>query len=441
LFGNNTYVSVGYSTTNYYTTTSLTGTQTTRTNPSTNLISAAIFANNLFVICTIGGVIRTSPDAITWSLQITNTTQQINRLVYQNGTFVAVCAGGIIRTSTSGTGTWSSATSGTTNVLNDVTYVTSLGLWVAVGASGTIVTSTDAGTWTVRTSGVSTNLREIEYQDSTFVVFGDFDVVLTSTNGTAWTIRKQGMQQPRSFDYGNDVWCGVGTAGEIVTSSDLLNWTFRTSGTTSQLNRVVYRNNTWVVVGTGGLIRTSADTITWTIRTSNTSATFNDVEYSSVANLWAAVGVTGLYRTAPATNLSSWTGGATTPSSTLTGLAYSAARNKFIAVSTVGNIYNIALSNQSLQSTYIINNGDNQFSNNPITNGLYSVAAGTFSTDTFNTIWMACGSGGIIRYSQTPTNTSSLPVAWRSTTSGTTNALQKIVYGNGIFVAVGVSGK
>jgi hypothetical protein len=447
-YGNSRWVAVTQNQAAISTTNGLTWTQTVASGLGQS-VSGLLYANSLFVFGSSTGVIKTSPDGTTWTTRTSNTTQPIYDIKYFNNLFISVGGSGNIRnggsdtTGPTGTG-WTTITSGTTNQLNKVSFGLVNGTtptWVAVGNNGTIVSSTDnAVNWTVRTTGITTSLNNVEFKNNIWVVYGASNVILTSSDGVTWTVQKRDLQQPRSFDYGNGVWTGVGISGEIVTSPDLLNWTFRTSNTTSQLNRVVYRNNTWVTVGTGGAIRTSENAITWTSRTSNTSATFNDVEYSSVANLWAAVGVSGLYRTAPATNLSSWTGSATIPSSTLTGLAYSAARNKFIAVSTAGSIYNIALNNQSIQSAYIINNGDNQFGINPINNGLYSAAAGTFSTDTFNTYLMACGNGGIIKYLRTPTNTNELPVAWRSTSSGTTNALQKIVYGNGIFVAVGVSG-
>ena len=54
---------------------------------------------------------------------------------------------------------WTSRPSGTSNALQDVAY--GGGMWVAVGVSGTIRTSTNGTSWTSRTSGVSHNLNGV----------------------------------------------------------------------------------------------------------------------------------------------------------------------------------------------------------------------------------------------------------------------------------------
>ena len=64
--------------------------------------------------------------------------------------------------------------------------------FVAVGQSGTILTSTDGETWTSRTSGTSNYLYDIAFGNSTFVAVGQSGTILTSTNGTSWTTRTSG---------------------------------------------------------------------------------------------------------------------------------------------------------------------------------------------------------------------------------------------------------
>src|SRR5690606_36243121 len=56
---------------------------------------------------------------------------------------------------------WPSRNTGTTQELERVAY--GGGLYVATGASGTILTSSDGVTWTSRSSGASQNLRGIAY--------------------------------------------------------------------------------------------------------------------------------------------------------------------------------------------------------------------------------------------------------------------------------------
>ena len=64
-------------------------------------------------------------------------------------------------TSSSGSG-WYGKTSGTSNNIYGIVYGNST--YVAVGASGTIITSSDNGdTWTSRTSGTSVDLYKVTY--------------------------------------------------------------------------------------------------------------------------------------------------------------------------------------------------------------------------------------------------------------------------------------
>jgi hypothetical protein len=70
------------------------------------------------------------------------------------------------------------------NNLNAVTY--GAGLFVAVGESGAIVTSSNGIDWRNQNSGTST-LRAVAYGDGLFVAVGDDGVILSSTTGVHWT--------------------------------------------------------------------------------------------------------------------------------------------------------------------------------------------------------------------------------------------------------------
>jgi photosystem II stability/assembly factor-like uncharacterized protein len=54
------------------------------------------------------------------------------------------------------------------------------GSFVAVGASGTILTSPDGTTWTSRSSGTLNELRGICYGNGAFVAVGDYGTILQS---------------------------------------------------------------------------------------------------------------------------------------------------------------------------------------------------------------------------------------------------------------------
>jgi hypothetical protein len=97
------------------------------------------------------------------------------------------------------------------------------------------------------------------------------------------TVYRPGLQwefqtNSRLFDgvasniaFGNGIYVAIGYNGstsKVSTSSDGINWTERTVGTSVQLHSICYGNGLFVAVGgyTNGLI-TSSDGITWTSRT------------------------------------------------------------------------------------------------------------------------------------------------------------------------------
>ena len=80
--------------------------------------------------------------------------------------------------------------------------------YLAVGSSGTILTSSGGTTWTT--------------------VSGKYDNG-TSLSGTLGDIA-----------YGNSVYVTLGSNGEIMTSTDATTWTSRTSGTSNTLNGITF---------------------------------------------------------------------------------------------------------------------------------------------------------------------------------------------------------
>src|SRR5690606_19716975 len=82
---------------------------------------------------------------------------------------------------------WAVFHSGTSENLYGVAYGN--GLWVAVGATGTILTSTNGTPWVGRASGTTSHLRGVAYGNDLWVAVGDSGTIRTSTNGTSWTSR------------------------------------------------------------------------------------------------------------------------------------------------------------------------------------------------------------------------------------------------------------
>jgi hypothetical protein len=249
--------------------------------------------------------------------------------------YVSVGQSGTILTSGDGT-TWSSRTSSTPNILNEVTYGNST--FVLVGTTGTIITSSDGISWTSRTSGTSRSLEGITYGNSTFVVVGS-ETILTSSDATTWTSRTSGTSLS-GVTYGNSTFLAVGGTGTILTSSDNgTSWTSRTSGTSKELRGIIYANSTFVTVGDNGTILTSGDGTSWTARTSGIAS--NDPDESNELygvtygnNTFVTVGDSGYILTS--SNGTSWTSRTSGTSKELRGIIY--ANSTFVTVGDNGTI-------------------------------------------------------------------------------------------------------
>jgi hypothetical protein len=146
-------------------------------------------------------------------------------------------------------------------------------IYVAVGDTGTILTSSDGENWTSRTSGVTKALRTVVWGNNQFVAGGDDGTILTSANGESWSSKTSGATSSiHQIIWASNKFIVVGgdTAGGddaiLLTSTDGSAWQSRTTGLTAQLDAVVWGNNLFVAVGNEGGLITSADGEIWTKR-------------------------------------------------------------------------------------------------------------------------------------------------------------------------------
>jgi len=225
---------------------------------------------------------------------------------------------------------WTLRYSGTAAGLYGVGYGSNN--YVAVGASGTILKSSDAATWLTRTSGVSSLLLNVMFGRDRFVAVGDAGRVLTSSNGDIWTAPTSGITNMlRGIAYGYNTYVAVGNDGAIISSTDAVNWITRTSGTLLGLQGVTYATQ-FVAVGVSGTLLTSTDGAAWTARVSGTSQWLLDACYG--AGRIVAVGLGGTIVTS--TNGVSWAATSSGTSEHLYRVAFG--DNRFVAVGPNGTI-------------------------------------------------------------------------------------------------------
>jgi len=115
------------------------------------------------------------------------------------------------------------------------------------------------------------------------------DGVLTSPDGTLWTGARVGNAL-HTVICGGGTFVAAGLHGEIVTSSDGVTWTKRSSGTDAWLTGVAFGNQKFVVVGDNGTILTSSDGgVTWTRMSCPITNQLRGVTYGS--GTFVAVGL------------------------------------------------------------------------------------------------------------------------------------------------------
>jgi photosystem II stability/assembly factor-like uncharacterized protein len=275
------------------------------------------------------------------------------------------------------------------------------GLFVSVGNSGTILTSTDGTTWTKRISGTSESLYGVTYGNGLFVTVGIRGTILTSSDGTTWT-----KKSPPTFEtlsgvtYGNGLFVIVSWDGTIITSSDGkswgLRWKMRDGRKSNMLNGVTYGNNTFVVVGDmGTIVRSTDNGNSWSTKNTIHCCNIEDITYGN--GLFVTVGDDGNIHTSSDGN--SWSKRTSVNRYKLNRVTY---RNGLFV--TVGS-----------KGTIITSSDGNSW--NERTSGTSKYLLGvTYGNGTFVTV------GGSTIF------TSSDGTTWTSRTSGTSNQLIGITY-------------
>ena len=237
-----------------------------------------------------------SVDGSRWNTVSLGTSQYLSAAAsVGSGTVTLVTVGqsGAIYTNVTGSGSYVSRTSGTSQNLFGV--VSSGSQFVAVGAGGTVITSPDGTTWTARTSNTTQTLTAVAWCSAQFVAVGNNGAVVTSPDGITWTARASG-----TTNFLNAVGCsgsmiavGEGndaSTGEIVTSPDGITWTQRPLSLTDAVYGVTWSGTGFVAVGLGGTVYTSSSGTTWTARSSGTTASLNAVAWSALFSQFVAVG-------------------------------------------------------------------------------------------------------------------------------------------------------
>ncbi|MCY7388782.1 MAG: hypothetical protein LH481_12095 [Burkholderiales bacterium] len=243
-----------------------------RVNPAVPAdLNAVTYGGLGFAAVGSAGTIVFSTDGLTWATRTSGSVADLYALASPGGGSIAAFGAAGTTLFSSGGATWTTATSATTQGLFAATY--GGGRYVAVGAGGAIVTSTNGTTWQAVVSNTTSDLRAVSMgtfvtttgtgttapttTTTTYVALGAAGTVVTSSDGLTWTARA-----PISANTMNGVafagqFVAVGNAGSIYTSADGITWTAQISGTTNSLSAIARTSSGYTAVGAAGTLLTS----------------------------------------------------------------------------------------------------------------------------------------------------------------------------------------
>jgi hypothetical protein len=188
-------------------------------------IKAIAWLNGKWIAVGNDGYIITSSDGIDWTQATVNLNATINSVAYGDDKFVAVGSQGSLWISDDGID-WTGQTISTAD-LNSVVFTGTK--FIAIGQQGTMMESADGLAWTTEQNlpstddltGIATNGHNIE------VAVGANGTILTSTSNSAWHLNRQEANDQFThvrWDAHVQQFIAVGRAGLVMTSFDGTNW-------------------------------------------------------------------------------------------------------------------------------------------------------------------------------------------------------------------------
>lgn len=202
-----------------------------------------------------------------WNLRASGITLTLNSVAYGTNKFVAVGQTGTIIVSTNNGVSWDGMASGVTNTLNGIAWAQNL--FVAVGGEGTILTSADALSWTQQNCPVINPLRCVRFVGGRFIATGAAGKLLSSIDGVNWSSLTTGetFYRLEGAAFGNGIFCVVGgtlPGGSVsLTSADGITWSKHYLGF-QYLHDVAFGNGLFIATGASGQIVASTNGINWT---------------------------------------------------------------------------------------------------------------------------------------------------------------------------------
>ena len=220
--------------------------------------------------------ILTSTDGFNWTLEVARLNPdryndipppRLNGITWDGTLFIASSDNGAILTSDDGID-WH------TRSINSIAW--SGADYLAVGDNGLALTSDDGTNWTILNSGVTENLYDAVWEGGYFVIIGESGTIINATKGTPWAWNIEDSNTTEAL-HGITALLGtlisVGDNGTIRTRSNKPatpppSWVTKDLGITENLHDVTWHLNgifTYVVVGSNGRVLITNNLIDWKV--------------------------------------------------------------------------------------------------------------------------------------------------------------------------------
>ncbi len=132
----------------------------------------------------------------------------------------------------------------------------------------------------------STTTMDIDYKNGMYVSVGELGSIFTSSNLSNWTRRTSGTTLKLvGITYGKGQFVITGDKGTILTSTNGINWTKQESGTDAYLIRSRYANGMYIACGYNGTILQSIDGVSWTDIDNGTAGVRYGLAYNNEDNV------------------------------------------------------------------------------------------------------------------------------------------------------------
>jgi hypothetical protein len=359
--------------------------------------------------------ISVSSDGLTWTNNGYFPSQYLKSVAYGSGVFVAVGEfGSTILLSPDGA-SWTSVPSGLGpyEELDEVIYHDSK--FMAVGMTGTIITSVNGTNWISVHSPTATNLRSVAAHGSNWVIVGNNEQILQTGASPVtpnfcplnWIPRHTGVTNTlEDVIYANGRYFAVGQGFARVVSTTGASWTNLPPISPINLQAVAFGNGRYIATGQAGAMATATSDTNWTIFGGG------GLWYSSIAygnGVFVLVGTN--MNTLMTTNATNFFQVLRNSSNSLNGVAFG--NGRFVAVGRNGTILSAPWP------------GTNWTVLNPIPPHVHlqDVAFG-------EGLFVAVGGTNVILVSSDSLN-------WTQAASSSSAELRSVTYGRGLFAAIG----